>query len=71
MNAARGARAEAEATMRAVGVQRLYYVVAFYWNDAGAIVPAARRAADQDWNLHNQAYVFRYDLNQVDNQRQF
>lgn len=63
MNAARGARAEAEAAMRAVGVTRLYYVVSFYWTDAGAIVPAAKREADQSWNLKNRDFVFRYDLN--------
>jgi hypothetical protein len=61
MNATHGARAEAEATMRAAGVQRLYYVVTFYWTDAGQIVPAAKREADQNWNLKNRNFVFRYD----------
>jgi hypothetical protein len=64
MNEARGDRAEAEATMRTVGVSRLYYVVSFYWNNAGAIVPAATRASDLRWNLKNQVFVFRYDLPQ-------
>lgn len=61
MNEQRGSRTVADLTMRWLGVDRLYYIVDFYWNNAGQIVPAAKLQADQSWTVDNQAFVFRYD----------
>jgi hypothetical protein len=61
MNGALGSRSVAEETARMLGVTRLYYVIPFFWTDAGRIVPTARREADANWNVAGRDFVFRYD----------
>ncbi len=61
LNAAYGSRDIPEKVMDEMNVDRVYYVVSFYWWEAGRIVPLAKRNADAFWNVNEQNFVFRYD----------
>ncbi|MEK7545630.1 MAG: hypothetical protein AAB554_00965 [Patescibacteria group bacterium] len=56
-------RATMDAAMRDIGVRQAYFVINDYWTDAGRIIDAAKKTAD-DWQEvgDGKVFIFRYTL---------